>query len=152
MEADISLKDVTNINRVIGIGTTLHKFKNDKGKDFFLPCVSYHLPTTDVQIFSPHTYSRMHVGNFSLCGDCVKINLKDNRIVVPIRCELSNIPIVYNSFVSAKEKKEVGPHIRSEMAYSNLTMLDFFGDLQTSNDMINGNNGYESMVKNEFEH
>ena len=38
------------------------------------------------------------------------------------------------------------------MAYSNLTMLDLFGDLQTSNDMINGKNGYESMVNNEFEH
>ena len=29
-------------------------------------------------------------------------------------------------------------------------MLDLFGDLQTSNDMINGKNDYESMVKNEF--
>ena len=36
------------------------------------------------------------------------------------------------------------------MAYSNLTMLDFFGDLKTSNNTINGKNGYESMVKNEF--
>ena len=36
------------------------------------------------------------------------------------------------------------------MAYSNLTMIDFFLDLQTSNDMINGKNGYESMVKNAF--
>ena len=31
-------------------------------------------------------------------------------------------------------------------------MLELFGDLQTSNDMINGKNGYEYMVKNEFEH
>ena len=38
-EADIPVKDVTNIKKVIGIGTTLHKFKNDKGKDFFLHCV-----------------------------------------------------------------------------------------------------------------
>ena len=29
-------------------------------------------------------------------------------------------------------------------------MLDFFRYLHTSNDMINGKNGYESMVKNEF--
>ena len=27
VEADIAVKDVTNINKVIGIGTTLHKFK-----------------------------------------------------------------------------------------------------------------------------
>ena len=31
-------------------------------------------------------------------------------------------------------------------------MLDISGDLQTSNDMINGKNGYELMIKNEFEH
>ena len=31
-------------------------------------------------------------------------------------------------------------------------MLDFFRDLQTSNDIINGKNGYELMVENEFEH
>ena len=50
--------------------------------------------------------------------------------------------MVYNSFVSAKEKKKVGPYTQSAMAYSNLTMLDFFGYLQNSNDMINGKNGY----------
>ena len=38
------------------------------------------------------------------------------------------------------------------MAYSNLTMLDIFVDLQNSNDMINDRNGYELMVKNDFEH
>ena len=48
VEADIAVKDVTKINKLVGIGTTLHKFKNDKGKDVFLPCVSYHLPQTDV--------------------------------------------------------------------------------------------------------
>ena len=71
VEADIAVKDVTKINHVIGIGTTLHKFKNNKGKDVFLPCVSYHLPTTDVRLFSPQTYHQMHGGKSYLCGDCV---------------------------------------------------------------------------------
>ena len=53
VEAEISVKDVTKFNKVIGIGTTLHKFWNDKGKSVFLPCVSYHMPTTDVRLFSP---------------------------------------------------------------------------------------------------
>ena len=53
VDADIAIKDVTKINRVIGIGTTLHKFKNKKGKDVFLPCVSYHPPTTYVRPLSP---------------------------------------------------------------------------------------------------
>ena len=38
------------------------------------------------------------------------------------------------------------------MAYSNLTMIDFLGYIQTSNYMVNGKNGYKLMVKNEFEH
>ena len=134
---------------MIVIGTTLQKFKIYKGKDFSLPCVSYHLPTTDVRLSSPQTYHQMHGGNSYFFGDCVLMNLKDNRIFIPIRRELANLPIVYNSFVSTKEKKEVGPHLRSAMAYSNLTMLDFFGDIQTPNDMINGKNDYELMVKNE---
>ena len=94
----------------------------------------------------------MHGGNSYLCGNCVEMKMKDNIIVIPIRRELVNIPIVYNSFVPANEKKGVGPHIRSAMAYSNITMLDFFRYLQTTSYMINGKNGYESTVKNDFEH
>ena len=37
MEADVAVKDFTKINKVIGIGTTLHKFQNDKWKDVFFP-------------------------------------------------------------------------------------------------------------------
>ena len=147
VEADIAVKDVTKINRVIAIGSTLHKFKNHKGKDVLLPFVFYHLRTTDVRLFSPQTYHQRHGGNSYLCDDCVEMTLKDNIIVIPIRRELTNLPIVYNSFVSSKEKKEAGPPIRSVMAYSNLTILDFFVYLQTSNDMINGKNDCELMIK-----
>ena len=90
----------------------------------------------------------MHEGNSYFCGDCAEMDLKDNRIFIPIRRELVNLPILYNSFVSAKEKKEVRPHIMSAMAYYTINMLDSFGDIQTPNDMINGKNGYGSMVRN----
>ena len=62
VEADIAVNDVTKINHVIGIGNTLHKFKIEKRKDVFLPCVSYHLPITDVRLFSPQTYHQMNGG------------------------------------------------------------------------------------------
>ena len=55
VEANIAVKDVTKINNVIGIGTTLHKLKNDKGKYVFLPWMLYHLPQTDVRLFYPQT-------------------------------------------------------------------------------------------------
>ena len=61
-KTDITVMDVTKINRVIGIGTTLHKFQNDQGKDIFLPCVLYHIYTTYVRLFSPQTYQKMHGG------------------------------------------------------------------------------------------
>ena len=107
MEADTAVKDVTKINRVIGIGTTLQKFKNDKGKDALLPCVTYHLPTTYVRLFSPQTYHKMHGGNSYLWEDCVEMNLKDNTIVIPIRCALANLPIVSNFLIFFSRYKGV---------------------------------------------
>ena len=77
---------------------------------------------------------------------------KGNRIVIPISREQSNLPIVFNSFVSAQEKKKAGQHIRSAMAYSNLSKLDFFGDLKTSNYMVNSKARFEDMIHNEHEH
>ena len=69
VEADIPVNDVTKINWVVGIGTTLHKFQNYQWQDIFLPCVSYHLPQTDVQLLSPQTYHQMHGLHSSLNGD-----------------------------------------------------------------------------------
>ena len=62
VEAEVAVKDVTKANKVIGIGTTLHKFRNDKGKSLFLPCVSYNMTSTDLSLFSPQTYHQMHGG------------------------------------------------------------------------------------------
>ncbi len=36
--------DVTKVSKVIGIGTTIHKFMDINGKLVCLPCVSCHLP------------------------------------------------------------------------------------------------------------
>ena len=38
------------------------------------------------------------------------------------------------------------------MAYSNLSKLGFFGDLKTSNDMVNSKAVFEDMIHNEHEH
>ncbi len=62
VESDIPVWDVTKVNKVIRIGTTLHKFTNTDGKPVFLPCISYHLPQTDTCLFSPQTYHQMHGG------------------------------------------------------------------------------------------
>ena len=77
---------------------------------------------------------------------------KGNRIIIPISREQSNLPIVFNYFVSTQEKNKSGQHIRSEIAYYNLSKLDFFGDLKTSNYMVNSKAGFEDMIHNEHEH
>jgi hypothetical protein len=47
VECNITVKGIARTNTVIGIGTTLHKFKID-GNDIFLPCLSYHLPSAEI--------------------------------------------------------------------------------------------------------
>jgi hypothetical protein len=63
VDCDIEVHDVTKVNKVIGIGTTLHKFVDAAGKDIYLPCVSYHLPLTDVWLFSPQVYHQIYGGH-----------------------------------------------------------------------------------------
>ena len=53
---NILVKDVKKFNNVIGIVTKIHRFVDANEKYLFLPCIYYHLPTTDVQLFSPKTY------------------------------------------------------------------------------------------------
>ncbi len=49
VECEIDVHDITKVNKVVGIGTMLHKFMDNNGNHVYLPCVSYHLPTMDVQ-------------------------------------------------------------------------------------------------------
>ncbi len=62
VECNITVKDIARTNTVIGIGTTLHKFKID-GNDIFLPCLSYHLPSAEIRLFSPQTYHTLYGGH-----------------------------------------------------------------------------------------
>jgi len=51
VKCEIPVRDVTKVNTVVGIGTTLHKLTDINGNPEYLPCVSYHLPETDVRLF-----------------------------------------------------------------------------------------------------
>ena len=63
------MKEVTKVNTAIGIGTTIHKFVDTNVKYVFLPCISYYLPTTYMQLFSPKNYHQIHCEHFkSNCG------------------------------------------------------------------------------------
>ncbi len=108
VEVDFEVRDVTKANKVVGIGTTLHRFIDNNGKDGYLPCVSYHLPTTDVRLFLPQIYHQLHGGSSTIDGAKVCMRLCGQRpnITIPIACGGSNLPCVYNLFVSEKVKQE----------------------------------------------
>ncbi len=108
VECEIDVGDITKVNKVVGIGTMLHKFVDNNGNHVYLPCVSYHLPLTDVQLFSPQIYHQLHGGHSVVNGDEVVMKFcKDGALIsIPINRNTTNLPVVHNSFVSEKVKRE----------------------------------------------
>ncbi len=125
MACTIPVRDVTKVNNVIGIGTTLHKFTDTKGFPVYLPCVSYHLPQMNVHLFSPHTYYQMHGGYSKVYGNCIKMLLKTSEIQTQIVREEHNLPIVFDSYVSPKVKKMLASSMRTGLCHTRLNAFDF---------------------------
>jgi hypothetical protein len=120
VEVSIPVKDITKTNYVIGIGTVIYKFQNDKEEDVFLPCIAYHLPTADIRLFSPQTYHQMHECHSSINSKQVVMHLKDHNIVIPIDSGPSNLPMVWDPSVSAEEQREIGLHFTSKLDFCDL--------------------------------
>jgi hypothetical protein len=129
MECDIPVWDVTKVNKVIGIGTTLHKFTDTDGKPVFLPCVSYHLLQTDVCLFSPQTYHQMHSCYSKVYAESIQMKLRTSTISIMIEQGLTNLPVVHDSFVSEKAKRGLGPLMCSGLSWTRIAVLDFFGEI-----------------------
>ncbi len=136
---DIPVRDVTKVNRVVGIGNTIHKFMDTNGNPVFLPCVSYHLPQTDVRLFSPQTYHQMHGGYSEVYGQSIQMKLRTSSILIDINRDHANLPIVHDSFVSEKAKRGLAPLMRSGLCQARLSALDFFGEIDASVSPIVGN-------------
>ena len=91
MKCNTPVKDATKDSTVIRIGTTIHKFVDANGKYEFLPCISYHLPTKNVRLFSPQTYHNLHDTHPIIKGFNVQMVLKNHKIVIPINIQEPNI-------------------------------------------------------------
>ena len=127
----IMVTDIAHWNTVIGIGTTLHKFKVD-GNDIYLPCLSYHLPSAEVWLYSPQTFHTVYGGHSTVNGNEIKIFINHLRVHVKINCENSNAPMIFDCSVSAKEMCDTGPFIRSALTqYEH--KVDFLGGWSSSN-------------------
>ena len=163
VKCDIPVKDMekvnrvivigTNINRFIGIGTNLHKFIESNCQYIFLPCISYHLTQTDVRLFSPQTYHQIHGGPSVAHGNQVTTNFPFNRIHIPVDLGGTNLPVAHNSFVTDNQKREIGPQMCSSLAYSRISNLDTFGDLNTIRSIQDMEiSSKKTRIEHEFEH
>jgi hypothetical protein len=85
------------------------------GEDFFMPCLSYHLPTAEIRLFSPQTYHTLYGGHITVMGDRVEMYVDQFQVGIHIDRQSSNAPMVYNCNVSAKEMRDHGPYIRSAL-------------------------------------
>ncbi len=106
----ITVQDIACENTVVSIGTTLHRFKID-GEDFFLPCLSYHLPSAEVHLFSPQTYHTLYDGHITVWGNEVDMFIDHLKVSVDIDQDGSNVPMINDCSVSAEQMREYRPHI-----------------------------------------
>jgi hypothetical protein len=138
VEYEIDVRDITKVNKVVGIGTTLHKFLDNNGNHVYLPCVSYHLPTTDVRLFSPQIYHQLHGGHSVVNGDEVVMKFrKDGALIsIPIDRNTTNLPVVHNSFMSKKVKREHASKFRSALHVTGLyAALDYFANVSVNQNL-----------------
>ena len=115
VECNIEVKDISKINIVIGIGTTLHHFTTASGESIWLPCLSYHLPSSEVRLFRPQTYHTIYGGQSLLHSDHVDMLLDVHTVVIPIDRATSNVPMVYNSYVNLSDMCCIGPQVKSAL-------------------------------------
>ena len=100
VKCNIPVNDIARTNMVIGIGTTLHKFSLD-GEPVYLPCLSYHLPSAAIRLFSPQTYHKLYGGHSAVFGDKAVTMIDRMSIPIPINCKGGNVPVIYNSACNA---------------------------------------------------
>jgi hypothetical protein len=138
VKCEIDVCNITKVNKVVGIGTTLHKFVDNNGNHVYLPCVPYHLPTTDVRLFSPQIYHQLHVGHSVVNDDEVVMKFcKEGALIsIPIDRNATNLPVVHNSFVSEMVKREHASKFRSAFHATGLyAALDYFANVSVDQNL-----------------
>ncbi len=138
VKCEIDVCNITKVNKVVGIGTMLHKFVSNNGNHVYLSCVSYHLPTTDVLLFSPQIYHQLHGGHSVVNGNEVvmKFCKEGALILIHINRNTTNFPIVHNSFVSEKVKREHASKFRSALHATGLyAALDYFANVSVDRNL-----------------
>ena len=129
MKCDIPVNDVEKVDTGIGIRKTIHRFFDANGKYLFLPCISYHIPTTYVKLLSPQNYNQIHGAHSIFKEFNIQTVMKNHSILIPINIQEANLNIFYNYYVTSSQKKRHWPLLRSCMAFISLDSLYFFGNI-----------------------
>ncbi len=117
------------MNRVIGIGTVMYKFRAQNGEDVYLPGVAFYLPSAEIHLLSPQSYHQRW-GGYSMVGDkCVLMNLwqpgsKDQHILDFPLHDQSNVPTVFNVLCTEEERNTIGRFLRPALAKHVMTFDD----------------------------
>jgi hypothetical protein len=119
------------------------------GNDIFIPCLSYHLPSAEIRLFSPQTYHNLYGGHSAVFGQRVEMFIDHLRIGIGIDPSASNVPMVYNCSVSAQEMKDHAPFIRSALPKYEMKM-DFLGGW--SSEVLKSWNLASEEINSEFGH
>jgi hypothetical protein len=100
--------------------------------------VSYHLPMMDVRLFSPQIYHQLHGGHSVVNGDemVMKFLKEGASILIPIDRNATNLPVVHNSFVSEKVKREHASKFWSALHATGLfAALDYFANVSVDQNL-----------------
>ena len=134
-EVDVTVKGVNSENKVYGVGTVLYRCVATNGDTCWIPGVAYHLPATDIRLFSPQCYHQ-HYGGFSILdGDSFDIHLPKpfvgargpgHILKIPIDA-CSNLPTMYGAACTEHEQMTAGIHFRSFAAVQQELEGAFFG-------------------------
>ncbi len=137
-KCEIDVCNITKVNKVVGIGTMLHKFVDNNNNHVYLPCVSYHLSSTDVRLFSPQIYHQLHGGHSVVNGNEVMMKFckEGASISIPIDRNTTNLPIVDNSFMFEKVKREHASKFWSAFHATGLyAALDYFANVSVDRNL-----------------
>ena len=133
-ETNIEVKGIGSQNVVVGYGTVLYRCKATDGSTCFIPGLAYHLPTTDVRLFSPQAYFQHYGGDATINSEEVCIHLKKSvtdrnsthtiKLPIDLGC---NLPLFRDAACTAFEQKTVGRHFRTFVAVQQQLEGDFLG-------------------------
>jgi hypothetical protein len=138
VKCEIDVCDITKVNKVVGIGTRLHKLVDKYGNHVYLPCVSYHLSSMDVRLFSPQIYHQLHGGHSVVNGNEVVMKFcKEGALIsIPIDKNATNLPIMHNSFMSKKVKREHASKFWSALHATGLyAALDYLANMSVNQNL-----------------